>query len=91
MAVPGVIATATTRDGMIYEGAFGQRMIGMNNTAFKITPDMRARLAKVHQRGADGALTQIEFELPQDPEFQPRFRPSPTMPSSSLACRRAGA
>ncbi len=44
--------------------------LGMDNTAFKITPDMRARLAKIHQRGADGMLTQIEFELPQDPEFQ---------------------
>src|SRR5882672_2969085 len=26
--VPGVIATATTRDGTIYEGAFGSRVLG---------------------------------------------------------------
>jgi methyl acetate hydrolase len=43
--------------------------LGMNDTAFKIRPDMRARLATIHARGEDGALTPIEFELPQDPEF----------------------
>ncbi|WP_448540143.1 serine hydrolase domain-containing protein [Roseiflexus sp.] len=43
--------------------------LGMNDTAFKIRPDMRARLATIHARGEDGALAPIEFELPQDPEF----------------------
>src|SRR5271169_2337384 len=28
--VPGVIATATTREGTIYEGAFGERVLGQN-------------------------------------------------------------
>jgi methyl acetate hydrolase len=43
----------------------------MNDTAFFITPGMRQRLAKVHQRGADGSLTPImEFEVPQNPEFE---------------------
>ena len=44
--------------------------MGMDSTGFKITPSMRARLAKVHQRGADGKLTPIEFEIPQEPEFE---------------------
>ncbi len=44
--------------------------MGMKNTAFKITPSMRARLAKVHQRGEDGKLAPIELEIPQDPEFE---------------------
>jgi len=45
--------------------------LGMDSTAFKITPEMRARLAKVHQRGNDGKLTVTAFEVPQDPEFEP--------------------
>lgn len=43
--------------------------LGMRDTAFKIRPDMRARLATIHARGDDGTLTPIAFELPQDPEF----------------------
>ena len=45
--------------------------LGMASTAFRITPDMRARLAKVHARGDDGKLTVTAFEVPQDPEFEP--------------------
>ena len=45
--------------------------LGMNDTAFRITDEMRARLAKIHQRGDDGALEpQMELEIPQDPEFE---------------------
>jgi CubicO group peptidase (beta-lactamase class C family) len=44
--------------------------LGMSNTAFKITPDMRTRLAKIHAHGADGSYTPIDFELPQEPEFE---------------------
>jgi methyl acetate hydrolase len=44
--------------------------LGMDTTAFKITPQMRARLAKVHQRGDAGQLTPIDFEMTQDPEFE---------------------
>ena len=44
--------------------------LGMDNTAFKITPDMRSRLAKIHAHGADGSYTPIDFELPQEPEFE---------------------
>ena len=45
--------------------------LAMNDTAFRITDEMRARLAKIHQRGEDGALEpQMELEIPQDPEFE---------------------
>ena len=43
--------------------------LGMKDTSFKLSPSQRGRLASVHQRGADGMLGPIEFELPQDPEF----------------------
>ena len=45
--------------------------LGMSSTAFRITPEMRARLAKVHQRGSDGKFTVTAVEVPQDPEFEP--------------------
>ena len=45
--------------------------LGMNDTAFRITDSMRARLAKIHQRGEDGSLEPLmELEIPQDPEFE---------------------
>jgi CubicO group peptidase (beta-lactamase class C family) len=45
--------------------------LGMSDTAFKITPSMRARLAKIHQRGDDGGLTALmDLEIPQEPEFE---------------------
>jgi len=44
--------------------------IGMMDTGFRLTPERRARLAGMHARGADGTLTPIDFEIPQDPEFQ---------------------
>jgi len=44
--------------------------IGMKDTAFKLTPQRRARLASMHARGPDGTLAPIEFEVPQEPEFQ---------------------
>ena len=68
--------------GKMVEAVSGQRLgeylrenllgpLGMNDTAFRITDEMRARLAKIHQRGEDGALEpQMELEIPQDPEFE---------------------
>jgi methyl acetate hydrolase len=44
--------------------------IGMADTGFRLTPERRARLAQMHARGADGALAAIEFEIPQQPEFE---------------------
>ena len=46
--------------------------LGMSSTGFKITPDMRARLAKVHQRdAASDTLTVLSFEVPQETEIDP--------------------
>lgn len=45
--------------------------MGMTSTAFRLTDDMRNRLARVHARTADDDLVpQMDFELPQDPEFE---------------------
>ena len=45
--------------------------LGMSDTAFRITDEMRSRLAKIHMRGEDGSLApQMELEIPQDPEFE---------------------
>jgi CubicO group peptidase (beta-lactamase class C family) len=45
--------------------------LSMRDTAFKITPSMRERLAKIHQRGDDDRLTPVlDLELPQEPEFE---------------------
>jgi methyl acetate hydrolase len=65
--------------GQVLEGITGQRLgefmterilgpLGMDTTAFALTPAMRAKLARIHQREADGSLTPTEFELPPDPE-----------------------
>jgi CubicO group peptidase (beta-lactamase class C family) len=67
--------------GKIVEAVSGQKLgiylhdhllapLGMKDTAFRISPGMRTRLAKVHQRGEDGALTAQQFEIPQEPEFE---------------------
>lgn len=68
--------------GRLVEAASGQRLgqymhenlfapLGMADTAFQIRPDMRARLAKIHQRGEFGALEpKLELEIPQEPEFE---------------------
>src|SRR5215472_16828728 len=44
--------------------------IGMKDTAFKLTQEHRARLAGMHARSLGGTLAPIEFEVPQEPEFQ---------------------
>jgi methyl acetate hydrolase len=65
--------------GQVVEGITGRRLgevmaerilepLGMDTTSFDLTPAMRARLAAVHQREADGSLTPTPFELPADPE-----------------------
>src|SRR5258707_8703178 len=43
--------------------------LGMEDIAFSLTPSMRARLATIHQREADGSLTPLpDMQLPPDPE-----------------------
>ena len=44
--------------------------LGMTSTAFRISADMRSRLAGVHLRGADGKLAPFAFEIAQEPEFE---------------------
>ncbi len=46
--------------------------LGMHSTGFKITSEMRARVAKVHLRNAtDQSLSVLDFEVPQEPEVDP--------------------
>jgi methyl acetate hydrolase len=66
--------------GKVVEGARGKRLgevmserifepLGMNDTAFVLSPAMRERRATLHQRGDDGSLIPLsDFELPQEPE-----------------------
>jgi len=42
--------------------------LGMTDTGFVLTPSMRARRASMHQRGRDGILKPIAFDLPEAPE-----------------------
>ena len=43
--------------------------LGTASSAFSLSPDMRGRLARMHQREADGSLEPLpDFELPQEPE-----------------------
>ena len=63
-AVSGQKLGAYMRDNL-----FGP--LGMDSTAFRITDDMRRRLARIHHRGANGTLTpDPTIELPQEPEFE---------------------
>jgi CubicO group peptidase (beta-lactamase class C family) len=67
--------------GKMVEAASGKRLgqylaqnlfapLGMTSIAYKITPDMRGRLAKIHQREeGDKLVPQMELEIPQEPEF----------------------
>ena len=54
-------------DRYFQENIFGP--LDIKDTSFKLSASQRARLAIVHQRGADGALAPIEFGLPEEPEF----------------------
>jgi CubicO group peptidase (beta-lactamase class C family) len=65
--------------GLAVEAASGQRLdaylqenlfapLGMTDTGFALSPEQAARKAAVHVRGADGALAQIPFGMPANPE-----------------------
>ncbi len=67
--------------GLMVEAATGQSLgaymaehifapLGMTSTAFRITGDMRCRLSDMHARLEDGSLVPMEFEIPQEPEFE---------------------
>lgn len=66
--------------GQVVEGIRGKRLgdvmkervfgpLGMTETAFTRTDDMKTRTATIHARGADGSLTPMDdFALPDNPE-----------------------
>jgi CubicO group peptidase (beta-lactamase class C family) len=67
--------------GKMVEAVSGQKLgdymqenifqpLGMNNTGFHITPQMRERMAKIHQRGDDDSFTALDLEINQQPEFE---------------------
>ena len=67
--------------GKAIEGASGMSLgeylranlfdpLGMDSTGFRITPAMRKRMSRVHERDAAGVLAAGDFEVPQDPEFE---------------------
>ena len=68
--------------GKMLEAASGQSLgaylrdslfapLGMDSTAFRLTDEMRGRLAKVHARlGEREFELQMELEIPQEPEFE---------------------
>ena len=68
--------------GQVVEAIAGKRLgevmqerifapLGMTDTAFTMTPSMRQRLCRIHQREADGSLKpHLDLELPQAPEVQ---------------------
>jgi CubicO group peptidase (beta-lactamase class C family) len=66
--------------GKMVEAASGQRLdaylqqhilgpLGMQDTAFALSPAQKGRLSRVHGRDDKGALAPIEFGLPENPEF----------------------
>jgi len=67
--------------GKVIEGASGKTLgeylkqnlfvpLGMDSTGFRITPAMRKRMSRLHERDAQGVLTAGDFEVPQEPEFE---------------------
>ncbi|ELB89114.1 beta-lactamase [Rhodococcus wratislaviensis IFP 2016] len=66
--------------GQVVERITGERLgevfqsrifepLGMEHTSFELDDRMRAQLADVHARNADGSLTPMNFELPSPPEI----------------------
>ncbi|KMO38163.1 1,4-butanediol diacrylate esterase [Methylobacterium tarhaniae] len=66
--------------GQVVEAITGERLgevfrarifepLGMRDTAFGLSDAMRARVAGMQARQADGPLAAMPFELPQDPEI----------------------
>ena len=54
---------------LMQEELFGP--LGMDSTGFRLTPTMRARMARIHHRKADGSLVaDLKREVPQEPEFE---------------------
>ena len=59
--------------GMSLGGYFAENVtgaLGMPDTAFRISDDMRSRISAMHARMEDGSLVEMPFEIPQDPEME---------------------
>jgi CubicO group peptidase (beta-lactamase class C family) len=67
--------------GKVVEAVSGSRLgaylrenlfdpLGMDSTGFRITPAMRRRMARMHERDQQGVLTAGDYEIPQEPEFE---------------------
>lgn len=65
--------------GQVVEGITGMRLgevfskhifdpLGIEDMTFELNDDLRARLAIMHARGADGSLTPMDFELTDKPD-----------------------
>ena len=61
-------ASGQTLGAYLHEHVFAP--LRMHSTAFRLTPELRSRLAKVHQRDPDGSLRAIDFEVVQEPELE---------------------
>jgi CubicO group peptidase (beta-lactamase class C family) len=59
--------TGRRLDAVLQEKVLGP--LGMADTAFRLGPAQRARLSAMHAKAPDGTLSEIPFEVPQDPEF----------------------
>ncbi|WP_420443377.1 serine hydrolase domain-containing protein [Candidatus Poriferisodalis sp.] len=62
-----------TVSGMSLGEYFAQNVtgpLGMSDTAFRISDDMRSRISAMHARMEDGSLVEMPFEIPQDPEME---------------------
>ncbi|QQX88949.1 beta-lactamase family protein [Cupriavidus necator] len=68
--------------GLLVEAASGQALgdylerhltgpLGMSSTGFQPSPEMRARLSKMHTRDNDGKLSVMAFAQQQNSEFEP--------------------
>jgi CubicO group peptidase (beta-lactamase class C family) len=67
----GKVVEATTGQSLgraLHENLLGP--LGMDDTAFRISPGMQERLATVHRRDRDGKLQPSEIRVPQEPEFE---------------------
>jgi CubicO group peptidase (beta-lactamase class C family) len=60
-------ASGTRLDAYLRDNLFTP--LGMSDTGFKITDDMRRRVVGMHARGEGGAVAPLPFELEQNPEF----------------------
>ena len=60
-------ASGKKLDAYLHDNMFAP--LGMSDTGFKITDNMRKRLVGMHARGENGALAAMPFELEQNPEF----------------------